>query len=186
MTRITMRDARCPGSLRLAFIGALSVEKRPGLAIEAVGMLPGARLEIVGAGPLQDDLEQLAEQRAPGRVHFHGVLDDVDCILVRSDVVLNTSSTEGVSNALIEAGLSGAVSVATDVGGSASVIVDDVTGVLVATDCTPAELAHAIRRASDLTTPPVVIRDHVARTFDMDVVADRWQELLRRIGGLDR
>ncbi len=97
----------------IAFVGALSNEKRPLLAIETAMLVEGAHLLIAGDGPLRGEVEAAAATSG-GRVHALGSLDDVRPVLHAADVLLNTSSTEGMPGSLIEAAMCGVPIVATD------------------------------------------------------------------------
>ena len=59
------------------FVGTLSWEKAPAVAVEAMGLLTdAAHLVVAGDGPERADLEALARRVAPGRVTFVGTVTD--------------------------------------------------------------------------------------------------------------
>ena len=58
----------------VAVVGALSEEKRPGLAVEAIAEIDGAHLLFAGDGPLRTEVAALGVRLAPGRVHVLGAL----------------------------------------------------------------------------------------------------------------
>jgi glycosyltransferase involved in cell wall biosynthesis len=81
---------------------------------------------------LCSDLERLAGQLGLGaRLRFLGLRNDVPQLLAGVDVLALTSRWEGLPNVVLEAMATGAVAVATDVGGCREVIVADETGVLI-------------------------------------------------------
>ncbi len=122
-----------PASVRVATaVAALSPEKGLDVAIDAVSDVDDLHLVIAGDGRDRADLEARAERRAPGRVHFLGNLPDPADAYAAADVFVLPSRTEGLPAALIEAGLRGLPAVATDVGYVRDVVVDGVTGVVVA------------------------------------------------------
>jgi glycosyltransferase involved in cell wall biosynthesis len=51
----------------VAWVGALSSEKRPDLAVRAVAAVPETLLLIAGDGPLRGEVERLAAELTPGR-----------------------------------------------------------------------------------------------------------------------
>src|SRR4030095_16118510 len=65
------------------------------------------------------------------RLRFLGLRHDVPAILAGADVLALTSRWEGLPNVVIEAMATGAVVVATDVGGCRELIASGETGVLV-------------------------------------------------------
>jgi glycosyltransferase involved in cell wall biosynthesis len=162
----------------VAVIGALAPEKRVGDAVAAVAALPETHLLVVGDGPERGTLEQRAADEAPGRVHLVGSLPGPTEALAAADVVVVSSRTEGMPGVLIEAGLSGIATVATDVGGVAQVVRDGVTGLLVPPDDVPA-LTAALRKALvDRARLGAAARRHCLATFEIGPVADRWAALV--------
>lgn len=168
-----------PGPV-LAVIGALGPEKRVHLAVEAMAELPEATLLIVGDGPAE---ASVAAAAAPfgDRVRMLPGREDITPVYRAADLVLSTSRTEGQSGVLIEARMSGLAVVATDVGGTASVV-DDAAGRLVPADPSPAVLAAAVREA--LAVPEAdrwAASEGAVATFDLGAVTVAWAELIRRV-----
>jgi L-malate glycosyltransferase len=92
---------------------------------------PRTRLLVIGDGPERAALEQQARAlRAP--VDFLGHRPDVQELMPAFDVLVNSSVFEGVSLTLLEAMAAERPVLATRVGGTPQVVVDDVTGLLVA------------------------------------------------------
>ena len=116
----------------VVFVGTLSWDKAPAVAVEAMGLLTdGAHLVIAGDGPEQADLEALTRRVAPGRVTFVGTLADTASLYSAADLLLLTSRTEATPGVLIEAGMSGLPVVAARVGAVPDIVDDEVTGLLV-------------------------------------------------------
>jgi glycosyltransferase involved in cell wall biosynthesis len=79
---------------------------------------------------------------------------------------------------LIEAGLRGLPTVATDVGYVRDVVHDGVTGVIVPSDDAQA-LALGIERAlADHARLGAAARGHCIQRFGIDVIAEQWDALL--------
>lgn len=90
------------------------------------------------------EIKKLAsELKLSERVFFKGSVDNPSKYLRTFDIGVLTSTSEGLSNSLIEYGAAGIPSVATDVGGSCEIIVDGKTGILVPPR-SPKLLAQAI------------------------------------------
>jgi glycosyltransferase involved in cell wall biosynthesis len=168
-------DAIC-----LAVVGALSEEKRVGLAIEAARFVPGAVLLLAGDGPERSVLEPWTRNRGVD-ARFLGNVDDVRRVLHAADVVLSTSTTEGLQGSLIEAGLCGVPAVATAVGGT-STIVDADTGALVPGDASAGAIADSIRwvLARRRRLGPAA-RERCLDRFDVAGVTDQWEALLTEV-----
>lgn len=180
-----------PGKSWLGCIGALSEEKRVGLAIELVGRDVDLGLVVAGDGPERDALARRANKVAPDRVLFLGSVDDIGPVYDALDVLYLPSRTEGLPAVAIEAALSGLPVVASPVGGLAEVVVDGHTGRLVDPtdlDAARAAVAEAIARRREFGASA---RGHVERLYSMDHVAREWGSLLddivsRRDGGRTR
>lgn len=163
----------------VAYVGALSGEKDP---LAAVAALPeDAILLVAGAGPLADDVAAAA--RAGGvadRVRLLGPLDDVRPVYAAADVVVLPSRTEGQPGVAIEACLSGVPVVATDVGGTSSVVVDGSNGLLVPPGDSGA-LRAALHAALDRTWSREDARSSCDARFGLQAGVEAWDSLLRSI-----
>lgn len=160
-------------------VGSLTPEKGIDVAFKAAVRVPGLHLVVAGDGPLRDELEALAARLLPGRVRFIGRVADTRTVYSASDLLLLTSWSEGVPGVVIEAGLVGRPAVATDVGGTASIIADGQTGYLRPPGEVSA-IAQAIERA-------ISEKDHLGRAarelyshrFSLRLIASRWERLLQ-------
>jgi glycosyltransferase involved in cell wall biosynthesis len=125
-------------------VARLSAQKALDVLVHAIARARTMPLlAVVGEGPLQRDLEELAERVAPGRVRFLGWRDDVADFVAAADVFALSSVWEGVPLAAQEAILLGTPVVATNVGGMAELVVDGEGGRLVAPG-DPDALARAL------------------------------------------
>ena len=102
------------------------------------------RFLVVGDGPLRAGLESLAQRLGLGdRVRFTGYRSDVGETMATVSVSVIPSSSEGLSNVLLESMAASLPVVATRVGGTPEVVENEQTGLLVE-PCDPAALARAI------------------------------------------
>ena len=93
---------------------------------------PSAKLLVVGDGPMKKVLERLViELNLDGKVVFTGVRKDVPKLFSIMDVFVLPSLYEALPNVVLEAHAAGVPVVATNVGGSPEVIIDNKTGLLV-------------------------------------------------------
>ena len=96
---------------------------------------PRARLLIVGGDPASgrgSELVALARELGVGdAVRFAGVRRDVPRLLLASDVYVNSSLYEGMSNTILEAMAARRPVVATAVGGTVDLVLEGETGFLV-------------------------------------------------------
>lgn len=86
---------------------------------------------IVGNGPLRNELEDYSKKLGiENNVVFTGERSDIPELLQSMNIFVMSSLYEGMSNAIMEAMLSGLPVVATDVGGNRELIVQNETGYL--------------------------------------------------------
>ena len=170
------------GFLWLAVGRLEAVKNYPSLLLAMTRTPDTARLLVLGAGPLDGELKELAERLGlQQHVHFAGFEPNVVRWMRAADGFVLSSRYEGLPMVLLEAGACGVPVVATDVPGTREVVVDGETGWL-----TPAgdaqKLAQTMMKLMHM--PPDErhamgerARDHVARHFSLDAVLDRWERL---------
>jgi glycosyltransferase involved in cell wall biosynthesis len=146
-----------PGG-RLLFVGRLVPKKGVDVLIDACALvrseLPELRVEIVGGGPLAEELEQRARRAGVAdRVHFLGPQpgEAVDAAFRRCSLVAAPSridehgDREGMPTVLVEALARGVPVIASDLVGIPELVRHGETGLLVPPD-DPAALAASIAR----------------------------------------
>jgi glycosyltransferase involved in cell wall biosynthesis len=135
-------------------IGRASPEKNLEMLLAVMAALPAqlrCRAAIVGDGPSLQSLRMKAVTMGLGdRAIFTGERDDVAPLLGAMDIFALTSRTEGLPNAVMEAMACRRAVVATDVGGTAELIEDGVSGFLVASEdsATMTERIAALARSA--------------------------------------
>jgi len=96
------------------------------------GRFPQVVFLLVGDGPLRHKYQILANKLGlREKVYFLGKRDDVATIVRSLDVSVLSSTSEGLSNVILESMAAGKPVVATSVGGSPEVVTDGTTGYLV-------------------------------------------------------
>lgn len=137
------------GPLRLVAVGRLDAVKGHDVLLEALAHVPGATLTVVGEGGRRAALEeQVVARGLADRVLLPGWSEDVAGDLLRADVLVLPSRTEGWPLTVVEAMHAGLPVVATRVGSVAEAVQDGRTGLLVAPD-DPVALAGALCRLRD-------------------------------------
>lgn len=124
-----------PGAPVVALIGRLAPVKRPALAVEVFALAAAehrdAHLVVAGDGSerraLERALARLPESVA-SRVHLLGAVSRILDVHECADVLLATSSSEGMPVAMIEAAAAARPVVTTAVGGVPELVVSGVTG----------------------------------------------------------
>lgn len=157
------------GEPLLATVGALIPRKGQELVIRALASLPRARLLLVGQGPDETRLRQLASALGVAdRAHFLGSLDHdlLPPVLSAADAMVLPSASEGLANAWIEALACGTPLVITNAGGAREVVTGPDAGVIVARE-THAIAAGICRVLNSRSDPQTVAA--MAERFDWAV-----------------
>jgi glycosyltransferase involved in cell wall biosynthesis len=143
------------------------------------------RFDVVGDGPLRDELSALAGNLGVGSdVRFLGYRDDIAPLLDRADLFVLPSRAEGISNALLEAMAVGLPVVASAVSGNTDVIEPEVNGLLVEAD-DPASLAATVLRLLDEPGLRRRLGGEARRTvetrYSIEHVGERYVDLYREL-----
>ena len=166
---------RTAAGKRVGSVGRLVREKNYPLLIRAVAGIAGAELVLVGDGPLRNELTgaQLLGNRT-----------DIPELLASFDVFALSSSTEGMSIALLEAMAAACPIVVTAVGGNTELIEHEVTGLVVPPDNEEA-LHTAIRRLLDDRALAhrlgAAAQERAQQQFDVQQMVRRYEELYRQL-----
>lgn len=119
---------------RFVFAGRLVELKRVDLLIEAVARIPGddVELEIIGTGPLEQELRALGERRMPGRIRWRGRMpfEQVPREIGTADCLVLPSRIDGWGAVVSEALMQGTPAVCSSAcGASVAVAASGVGGV---------------------------------------------------------
>jgi glycosyltransferase involved in cell wall biosynthesis len=179
----------------VAVIAQLIPRKGHALLLEAWPIIrrrcPGARLLIVGAGPLQAELEGHLEAAAgtdaeglAATVTFAGFRPDLREFLGRVDLVVHPAAREGLGVSLLEAQAAGVPVVAVAAGGVPEAVADGHSGLLVAPG-DPVALAEGVILLLDDPTwrrqLGAAAAARVRAEFSPDRMAEAYIELYREV-----
>jgi glycosyltransferase involved in cell wall biosynthesis len=121
----------------IIFLGRITSIKRPdrfcNVILNLVNKDPRIRILIVGSGNLETSMQSRLSQ-INEKVDFLGWRSDVENILACADILLLTSDNEGTPTSVIQAGMAGVPTVATNVGSLPEVIENGVTGICTEPD----------------------------------------------------
>ena len=167
-------------SRRVGTVGRLVREKNYPLLLRAVSAITNAELVFVGDGPLREELER----EAGPEVQFLGQRADIAELLAGFDVFALSSSTEGMSIALLEAMAAACPIVVTAVGGNTELIQHEITGLVV-----PPNDATALRGAIERLLNDrglanrlgAAAREVARQRHSVAVMTQRYEELWRRL-----
>ena len=147
----TSHVRRGSGPLRAIFVGRLIALKRVDRLVQAVAMMPGVTLEVIGDGPELEALRRYADNLSvSGRIRFLGALPHEEALrrIEAADVLVLPSEIENLSHVAIEALAIARPVIAAAVGGMREVVDSGRTGLLL--ERTDAEaIAGALARLRD-------------------------------------
>jgi sugar transferase (PEP-CTERM/EpsH1 system associated) len=145
------------------------------------------RALIAGDGPLREELTALCSQLGlDERVRFLGARKDVEHVFAASDVFVLSSTSEGLSNTILEAMASGAAVVATRVGGADELVEQDVTGLLVPASAPEAmadALVKLIRDSRTRSAMGAAGRHRASEQFSLARMVAAYESLYRELAG---
>ena len=170
--------------LAVIYLGRLMPEKRVDHILQIwpdiQQVFPDARLLVIGTGA---DETRLKTMSGPG-VWFIGQVDDAAHYLQAADLFVLPSSTEGLSNSLLEALSTGLPVIATSVGGTSDVIRHEVDGYLIPPDDRQAIKQGLLRLLSDETLRARLGRsgrNRVLSDYSLESVAERLGHLYEKL-----
>ncbi len=137
-------------------IARLLLYKNVQVVAEAVALVPGARLVVVGEGPARADIEMAAGPQ----VRFLGQVDDATLRwLYRNSTALVSASFEDYGLTPLEAACFGCPSVVLRAGGFLDTVVEDRTGIFFDAPA-PEDVAIAMKAATEQTWDRLTLQRH--------------------------
>jgi len=169
-----------PSAPLALYTGRFAPVKRLDLLIDAAARLPDLRLVMVGEGSEEARLRELVASRdLADRVKLLPLVEDPASLYRAADVYVCASSTEGMSNSVLEAMASGLPVVAAGASGMAE-LVSARTGALVEDVDDGAAFAAALAPATEAQTSRrlgAAARDLVVQRYSLESVAAALREL---------
>ena len=187
--------AGLPADARIiVHVGSFTPEKNHRWLIDAFGRLreerPAAHLVLVGDGPLRPQVDAAVAARGLGSaVHCLGTRTDVPSLIGGADLVVLTSTTEGISGVILEAAARAIPTVATAVGSLAEAMEDGKTGILVPLGDAPRFLAVVGSLLDDPARRRAMgdaAHAFVKERFCMDRIVGRFEQLYATLDGAAR
>lgn len=173
------------------YIGAIN--SRKGIpefldALERINLLDP--FTVVICGPVLEDINFTNRvnsiNSSPSRVtvNYMGTIENPEDYMRASDIFILPSHSEGLPNVLLEAGASGLALIATDIGGSREIVIDNENGILVPVgDDYKIEQAiiKLIKDKNVQTKFKKKSREHITEHFSVDSVNQEYSELYNKI-----
>ncbi len=176
---------RHSGVLRVGMIARMNAQsKNHKMFLHAVAKLrskfPNLEVLLVGDGPLRPEFEREAETLGlKSQIRFLGERQDISAVLASLDVSVLPSSSESLSNVILESMAAGVPVVASTVGGNPELITPD-RGVLVAPDDEKAfadAIEHLLRNAALRAELGRNAKRFAQANFTLQQIWQRYEEL---------
>ena len=175
-------------NIKIVFVGRLIPRKRVDWLIRSYSFAPtsrGSKLVVIGDGPEQKKLSTLAtELKVENKVEFKGQFrkDQVEAELASADIFVLPSTSEGMSNALLEAMANRLAVVAADIPQNRELITENLNGCLFET---PEDLSLVLAKlvSNDCERRRLGKNAHqlIQQKYDFGIVARGYHDLYRTI-----
>jgi glycosyltransferase involved in cell wall biosynthesis len=184
---------RKPGIVRIGMIARMNstVKNHPTFLRVAAKLLAqnlAVEFVLVGDGPLRPELEKMAADLGiREKVLFAGERHDIPAMLAALDLTVLISSSESLSNVILESMASGVPVVATAVGGTPELVTDGETGLLVP----PGDEKKLVDALARLVRDPALRAEYSVQSkrfaranFHMDDICRRFEQLYMTLATL--
>jgi glycosyltransferase involved in cell wall biosynthesis len=172
----------------IANIGRLSPEKKQDSFLKAAKHIAYNNdlvFVLIGVGPEEKRLRQLASDLGINeKVIFTGYRNDMVDIYNGTDLVVQSSITEGMPNIVLESLLMGVPVIATNVGGTSQIVTNGVHGTLIEPEninALKSALTDYIRNIEKYTNMAKSGRDHVIKNFNQDSRVEKLFSVYNRL-----
>jgi glycosyltransferase involved in cell wall biosynthesis len=175
----------------VVFAGRLTRIKRPDRLVAAMRLvlaeMPDAVLVIAGGGELLDSTRESAADLGD-HVVFLGWRDDLSPVYAAGDVAVLTSDNEGMPVTLIEASMADLPCVTTDAGSAGEVVLDGVTGLVVAqsAEAVAAGIVDLLRHPERRAEMGEAAMAHARTAFSVQKAVGAHAALYRRLVAASR
>jgi glycosyltransferase involved in cell wall biosynthesis len=148
---------------------------------------PRLKMVVVGDGPYRTDLEDMVKKlKLEAHVRFLGMkpVEEVKECLQAADWFVNPSHSEGLPRSILEAAAAGLPIVATDVGGTAEIIQDQQSGLLIKKEeeeRLKERLASLIKDQNLSRTLGREARKNIEKTFDWKKINQSYIDLFQQL-----
>ncbi|MCZ6602625.1 MAG: glycosyltransferase, partial [Planctomycetota bacterium] len=144
--------------------------------------IPTAKLQLVGAGPLEIELrEEVERSEVRDKVEFLGSRSDAREVMRQFDVLVLPSRTEGFGRVLLEGMAAGVPIVSTSVGGIPEVISNDLTGILVrpgSSEAMAGAILHVLTEPAESRRLVTNARNDLRDRFSLESVVTRYRQIV--------
>jgi glycosyltransferase involved in cell wall biosynthesis len=182
----------CADDVVVGLVGRLEAVKDQARLLEAAAVLAtqglSFRLVIAGEGSLRASLEQQALRLGlSDRTTFLGMRPDVENVMPALDIFVLCSTSEGLSNTILEAMASGVATVATDVGGARELLDDGVQGVIIPSKDTAAlagAVSGLVRNRDRRLAMGRAARERVQARFTLETMVRAYEQVYEQVASV--
>lgn len=171
---------------QITFIGRMIYSKGVEELFSVVKSLPQISFAFAGPGPLVARLKMQIVNEKIANISILGPINkqEVVQLLSQSEVFIHPSfHHEGFPNALVEAGACQTAVIATDVGGSGEIIINNKTGLLIKPHDTSAMRQAIVRLVTNKTEREKLAENlyaHVQKNFSWEKISEGFYQKLQK------
>jgi glycosyltransferase involved in cell wall biosynthesis len=179
LTNVLVKNEQKFNNKKLIGVGRLIKEKGWFRLLDTMKQLPvNYTLTIAGDGPLMEPLKYYAASNGlDQRVTFLGQTIDIPLEIIKHDLMVHCSFTEGFPNVVLEALSVGVPVVAFQVGGLKELIRDNFNGFVVE-QSNNTKLRARIQKACEQTWMHQDIKDDINTRFNLESIGQAYESLL--------
>jgi glycosyltransferase involved in cell wall biosynthesis len=176
-------------TVRVTFVGRLHDQKGLDILFQGFSKLCekfsslDIQLQLVGDGPLRNNLLSLAKQlKIDAKVNFVGKTDRVYSYLKETDIFVLPSRAEGMSNALLEAMAFGLPVIVSNIPGNALLVQNEKNGLVFETENSDAlveALSLCLNDSAFRERMGKAARSTIEEKYSLESVAERYIALYR-------
>ena len=167
-------------------VGKLMEQKNHPMMVDAFAMIandfPETQVFIYGEGPEERNILNIIDSKGmKDRIHLCGNTDQMFEVMHKYQYFVMCSNYEGLSNALLEAMISGMTCITTNWNGADEVITDNVNGYLVPVDDSKAlaEKMRIVLKTDNNNITRQAIKS--ANEFEMGNVFSKWNKVIEKV-----
>lgn len=166
---------------KLLVVSRLSLEKGVERLIDIMADLPdNYHLSLVGVGVLKDKIyKKVKEMNLSSRVRFLGEIRNIDEVMVKHDLLVLTSYTEGFPNVVLEALNVGLPVVSFKVNGVSESVTNGFNGYIVEQGDLKGFKDKVILACTKKHWDAVEIKKNVYQKFALSLITAQYEELIK-------
>jgi len=168
----------------IIFVGRFTQQKRPDLLIKAMSLLPDYHLNIIGLGPLENEVKELCKSRKNCSLLGYKSQEELPILLNKANFVVLPSEFEGLPIAMLEAMACGCIPVATKVGDVGDIIQEGKNGFILKNnhaDTIAEKIKMIERKYKDLEKIRANSVETAVKNYSWSIISEKYSKLYKEV-----